>query len=231
MLWGGLGNDKLSSGADVDRLLGENGHDLLEAGAGDDTVYAGYGDDTIDAGSGSDWIDAGGGDDVLDLGEGNGFRLLATQDFGRGDDLMFGRAGNDTLHGGRGNDMLDGGEGDDVVNGGAGDDFLIGGAGADLFQFRSAHGVDIIADFSEDDRLILTRNINGEDIEADTLADRLQDLGDLTFLDLGNGHGVLFLGQDSDAGRSAAIAGRFLLIDATEAGGGHGRRCPMRRPP
>ncbi|WP_323718483.1 calcium-binding protein [Paracoccus aminovorans] len=45
----------------------------------------------------------------------------------------------------------------DVLNGGAGDDFLIGGSGADLFQFRSAHRVDIITDFSEKDRLIITQ--------------------------------------------------------------------------
>ncbi|WP_408634336.1 hypothetical protein [Paracoccus aminovorans] len=45
----------------------------------------------------------------------------------------------------------------DVLNGGAGDDFLIGGSGADLLQFRSAHGVGIIADFSEEDRLIITQ--------------------------------------------------------------------------
>ena len=142
-------------------------------------------------------MDAGGGDDSIDLGDGNDF-VAAIEDFGRGDDSIFGRAGNDTLHGGRGNDMIDGGAGDDALNGGAGDDFLTGGGGADLFQFRSAHGVDIIADFSDEDRLIITRNINGQSIDPESLGDRLHDLGDAAYLDLGNGHGVIFLGHDAE---------------------------------
>ena len=169
----------------------------MEGGAGNDTLHGGFGDDTLRAGTGNDWVDAGAGDDNIDGGEGNDF-VAAVEDFGRGDDSIFGRAGNDTLHGGRGNDMIDGGDGDDALNGGAGDDFLTGGSGSDRFQFRSAHGVDIIADFSAEDRLIITQNINAQSIVPASLEDRLADLGDAAFLDLGNGHGVIFLGHDAE---------------------------------
>lgn len=197
-LSGGLGDDRLYGGDGNDRLSGDNGHDLLDGGAGNDTIRGGYGDDSITAGDGNDWVDGGAGDDLIDLGAGNDF-VAAVEEYGRGDDSIFGRAGNDTLHGGRGSDLLDGGEGDDVLNGGAGDDFLIGGAGSDLFQFRSAHGVDTIADFSVEDQLVITRNINGQAIDPADLGDRIQDLGDSALLDLGNGHGVIFLGHDADS--------------------------------
>ncbi|WP_189654722.1 hypothetical protein [Paracoccus mutanolyticus] len=36
---------------------------------------------------------------------------------------------------------------------------------------------DIIADFSDEDRLIITRNVNGQSIDSESLGDRLQDLG------------------------------------------------------
>ena len=114
-------------------------------------------------------------------------------------DTINGHGGDDTINGGGGDDLIDGGGGDDALNGGAGDDFLVGGAGVDQFQFRSAHGVDIIADFSTEDRLIVTQNINGQPIDPASLDDRVQDLGDAAFLDLGNGYGVIFLGQDAES--------------------------------
>lgn len=194
---GGLGNDLMSGGDGNDRLNGGNGNDTQEGGTGNDTIHGGFGDDSIQGGAGNDWVDTGGGDDIVDLGDGNDF-VAAVEDFGRGDDVLLGRAGNDTLHGGRGNDMLDGGTGDDVLNGGAGDDFLTGGSGADVFQFRSSHGTDIIADFGLDDRLVLTSSINGQTIDLASLADRMLDLGDATLLDLGNGNGAIFLNQDPD---------------------------------
>lgn len=194
---GGLSDDLMSGGDGNDRLNGGNGNDTMDGGTGNDTIYGGFGDDSIQGGTGNDWVDTGGGDDIVDLGDGNDF-VAAVDDFGRGDDVLLGRAGNDTLHGGRGNDMLDGGDGDDVLNGGAGDDFLTGGSGADVFQFRSSHGTDIIADFGPDDRLVLTSSINGETIDLASLADRMLDLGDATLLDLGNGNGAIFLNQDPD---------------------------------
>lgn len=117
--------------------------------------------------------------------------------------MIFGGEGNDTMLGGRGCDQIDGGEGADVLNGGAGDDFLTGGAGADAFQMRSAHGIDTIADFSSEDVLTITRNINGIGgadglVSVEELTGRIEDLGSDCFLDLGGGNGAMFLGITAD---------------------------------
>ena len=120
-------------------------------------------------------------------------------DLGRGDDAIFGEAGNDRLHGGRGDDWLDGGDGNDTLVGGAGDDVMTGGAGADAFVVRSAFGVETITDFGDDDMLQITRGINGTGIASvEDLAGRVEDLGGDAWLDLGGGHGVLFLGVGGD---------------------------------
>ena len=114
----------------------------------------------IVAGAGDDRVEGGGGDDLIRLGDGNDV-LTANDDFGRGDDAVWGEGGNDKLLGGRGDDYLDGGDGNDRLVGGAGDDVLVGGAGADVFEIRGAFGMETIVDFSAEDRLEIGRGING----------------------------------------------------------------------
>jgi hemolysin type calcium-binding protein len=97
------------------------------------------GKDVLDGGAGNDTLDGGNGSDVLD---GNA-----------GDDWLLGGNGPDTLNGGPGNDTLDGGNGPDTLNGGPGNDLLIGGNGPDLFVSNAGFGEDIIADFSNEDRI------------------------------------------------------------------------------
>jgi len=133
--------------------------------------------------------------------------VTGLDDYGRGDDVIFGEAGDDRLHGGRGDDWLDGGVGDDTLVGGAGDDVLIGGEGADIFVMRSAFGVDTIMDFTAEDMLHVTNNVNGiGPLTTEALAARLEDLGGDAWLDLGGerGNGVLFLGVEADV-----LAGLF----------------------
>ena len=87
-------------------------------------------------------VDGGDGDDYIKTSMGN--------------DIIYTGDGNDSVWAGDGDDLIISGEGSSIVNGGAGDDFLTGGAGADVFEFRSAHGVDVITDFSAEDRLMIT---------------------------------------------------------------------------
>ena len=175
-------------------MTGGNGGDELDGGAGADIISGGYGDDVIAAGDGLDYVQGGGGNDVVHLGAGNDW-LYAYDDFGRGDDLVFGVAGHDTLEGGRGNDRLDGGAGNDLLVGGAGEDVLAGGAGADVFAIRAGGGHDTITDFGPEDRLQVTREVNGGRLES--LRDSsvsIEYRGGDGWIDFGNGVTVRLVG-------------------------------------
>jgi Ca2+-binding RTX toxin-like protein len=81
-----------------------------------------------------------------------------------GNDTLFGNQGDDTLNGGADADTLNGGDGNDSLNGGRGNDRLTGDGGADRFVFesgaaftRNGLGVDTITDFSEDDKIVLSK--------------------------------------------------------------------------
>jgi hypothetical protein len=74
IIYAGLGNDRVKSGAGDDyvdagagndTLEGNAGDDVLIGGAGDDTVKGGAGDDILVKASGSDWLDGGAGDDTI----------------------------------------------------------------------------------------------------------------------------------------------------------------------
>ncbi|ORE96929.1 glycerophosphodiester phosphodiesterase family protein [Aurantimonas sp. 22II-16-19i] len=111
------------------------GRDTVYGGTGDDkvsttdetsVVYALQGDDTVLAGAGEDVLYGDGGNDIIVAGAGDD-RLFG----GSGTDVLFGGAGADTLTGGVGDDVIvaDGsdtiryaaGDGVDLVTAGAGD--------------------------------------------------------------------------------------------------------------
>jgi Ca2+-binding RTX toxin-like protein len=54
-----------------DRLIGDNGPDLLQGLAGHDTLIGGYGNDTLDGGAGDDLLIAGAGADRVEGGLGD----------------------------------------------------------------------------------------------------------------------------------------------------------------
>ena len=144
----------------------------------------------------------GGGDETGWRGDGNDL-VAGRDDGGRGGDVVWGEGGNDQLHGGRGDDWLDGGVGNDILSGGSGADVLTGGAGADTFVVRSAFGLETITDFGAEDFLRITSNVNGiGPLDSDALIDRVTDLGDDSWLDLGGDNGVMFLGVDGTELRS-----------------------------
>ena len=88
----------------ADRIAGDDGANVLVAGAGDDVVDGRGGNDRLDGSTGNDSLDASSGDDVLTGGY--------------GEDSLQGGSGNDRFLAGlddSGNDVLDGGDGSDVV--------------------------------------------------------------------------------------------------------------------
>ena len=133
-----------------ERIIGNEGVNLIIAMGGDDTVWGGGlgdriqgrdGHDLLFGEEGSDYIYGGNGNDVIDGG-------LAR-------DNLYGQAGNDTIYGGPDHitDALYGGAGDDWLDGGPGLDLMYGGPGNDTYiasQFNdgifelAAQGIDVV---------------------------------------------------------------------------------------
>lgn len=124
------------------KITGNDFNNSITGGTGNDSLYGGVGKDTLSGGSGNDKLFGSAGNDSLVGGEGK--------------DTLSGGAGNDKLYGGNGNDSLSGGDGKDTIVGGKGSDTLRGGAGADIFFYASGDGNDVIADFTESDKIHLT---------------------------------------------------------------------------
>ncbi|KPP91205.1 MAG: putative Ca2+-binding protein [Rhodobacteraceae bacterium HLUCCA08] len=197
LVFGGAGNDTITTGDDRDTIFGGAGNDVIDAGIDDDYVEAGEGDDTVIGGEGRDTILGGDGDDVLygglDLSVSD---LVNLPDDGSGPfgpdlvtdnniDTIFGGDGNDTIYGMDDNDELYGGEGDDVVFGGVDNDLIHGDAGNDTLS--GDQGDDTIFGGDGDDV-----------IEGGIGADQMfGGFGSDTFLG-GNGGDVVIGGEDPD---------------------------------
>ncbi|NCW68043.1 MAG: hypothetical protein EBV86_05665, partial [Marivivens sp.] len=144
-LYGGIGNDTITSQGGNDTVDGGSGDDTIYYGAGNDLVYGGDGNDVIDDVSGSqlggaDTVYGGAGNDTAWLGlDGDTFYG------GTGNDTVYGEGGNDTLYGEVGDDWLQGDDGDDILDGGDGNDVMVGGAGNDVYVLSS--GLDYIGGF------------------------------------------------------------------------------------
>ena len=127
------------------KITGNDFNNSITGGTGNDSLYGGVGKDTLSGGSGNDKLFGGAGSDSL-VGD-------------DGKDTLSGGSGNDKLYGGKGNDSLSGGDGKDTIVGGKGSDTLRGGAGADIFFYASGDGNDVIADFTESDKIHLTSGL------------------------------------------------------------------------
>ena len=187
-VYGGAGNDVISTGDDNDVIFGGTGNDTIDGGIDDDEIDGGDGDDIIVGGEGSDDILGGAGDDTiyggLDPSFPDGLNIiddlpgvLADPDptngmdtirGGEGDDIIFGQDDDDTLYGDAGNDIIDGGIDEDEIHGGDGDDTLTGGQGDD----------EVFGDFGDDTIIGGQGDViyGGEDL----------DDGDIDTLDLTN---------------------------------------------
>jgi len=200
---GGLGEDRITTGAGNDLIFGDlalaadaalGGADIIDSGAGDDEIRGGAGSDTINAGSGNDVIFGALLFETASAGEGVGDFI----DAGSGDDDVFGSAlddqilggaGADRLLGGAGRDEIRGQDGDDVILGGLGDDLLFGDRGMD--EIFGEGGVDEIRGGAENDLLVAGTG----------LGDQL--LGGL-------GDDRIFGSDDAPAGRGTGATGDFV---------------------
>jgi Ca2+-binding RTX toxin-like protein len=131
----------------ADRLIGDDGDNILFGSSGNDRIVGGPGDDDLDAGTGRDTVSyaaashavdvdltahtaTGLGHDTLEgievvIGGPDGDLLRGSAADQRleghgGNDVLLGRGGGDALAGGPGADAMDGGEGHDTCNGGDG---------------------------------------------------------------------------------------------------------------
>lgn len=158
-VYGGAGNDSISTGDDRDTIEGGTGNDTIDSGIDDDSIDGGDGDDVINASLGSDIVFGGDGNDTIDAGidflsdyAGDTIGVpFADPNPNDGKDTVFGGAGDDTitagddadeLYGGADNDSIDGGIDDDYIEGGSGDDNIEGGHGSD--EIYGGDGNDII---------------------------------------------------------------------------------------
>jgi hypothetical protein len=182
ILTGDGGDDSVEGGAGGDLLGGRDGNDTLHGGGGDDHLHGDEGDDSLFGDDGDDVMDGEAGNDILVGGQGNDY--LAGHD---GKELILGEAGDDRLLGGGGQDTLDGGAGDDWLCGGEGDDSLTGGAGTDTIDGND--GDDTLWGFDDD----------APDAEMD-------------FLNGGRGDDTLHIGA-SDYAFGDEGADRFVLSD------------------
>ena len=121
------GADVLTGGGAADRIEGGPGKDVLNGLAGPDALFGGTEPDRLVGNRGDDVLFGNQGDDVLYGGLTGG--LPRNYD---GYDLLNGGEGNDRLAGGWQKDRLFGGPGDDRLAGGQNADHLVGEAGVDL---------------------------------------------------------------------------------------------------
>jgi hypothetical protein len=146
-IFGGDGDDSVTSGVGDDSVWGQAGNDVVNLGAGDDYFSGSTGNDEAHGGDGNDTLYGYDGDDDLWGENGDDFASA-----GDGFDWIGGGAGNDDLRGGDDADSIYGGTGQDVIRGEYGGDNLYGEAGLDTIYGGS--GNDYISGGDNNDTLV-----------------------------------------------------------------------------
>ena len=159
-LYGGAGNDTLSTGSGGGYLFGEGGTNTLNGGGGTNIFVAdgASGVDTMNGGSGSNlyYIDAnsivhGAGtfNNVIELQQNASLTLGSAQLGTDVQQVIFNGGTNSAdFHTATSSVFLYGGAGNDTLFGGAGNDFLYGGLGTNTFKFAAGWGKDTIEDWT-----------------------------------------------------------------------------------
>jgi Ca2+-binding RTX toxin-like protein len=191
-------NDQLSGDGNDNLIDGGLGKDTLKGAAGNDTLNGGDGNDVLQGDAGADILDGGTGNDKMIGGKDNDTyyvdslkdSVVETASGGAADTAIIsvdkylaaanleiltiasdagaigvtGNKSSNTISGNAAANKLDGKEGADVLQGGEGDD---------IFIFSSKLGsqnIDSIADFSEGDRIQLSKKIFSKAVaDADDL--------------------------------------------------------------
>ncbi len=158
-LYGGAGNDTITSQGGNDLLDGGLDNDSLDGGADNDTLFGGDGNDTLNGGNDNDTLDGGNGDDSMVGGAGTDVYIvdsvgdIVAEVLGTGSDevrtmlasyslaglTQIGRLTGTAVSGQQltGNTLFNtitGGAGNDTLDGGIiNSDTLVGGAGDDTY--------------------------------------------------------------------------------------------------
>ena len=141
MIYGGNGQNTITSGSGNNSIVGGTGNDVIYGGSGSSTITSGGGNDTIVGGSGNDVIYGGtvsgtatGGTGNTSIVGGTGNDVIYggngqnTISSGSGNNSIVGGTGNDVIYGGNGNTTITSGGGNDTITGGSGNDVIYGGA-------------------------------------------------------------------------------------------------------
>ena len=159
-LYGGAGNDTLTTGSGGGYLFGEGGTNVLTGGGGLNVFVAdgASGVDTMNGGSGSNiyYIDnnsivhgAGTFNTVIELQQ-NATLTLGSAQLGTDVQQVILNGGTNTadFSSATSSVYLYGGAGNDTLFGGTGNDFLYGGTGTNTFEFQTGWGQDTIEDWT-----------------------------------------------------------------------------------
>ena len=159
-LYGGAGNDTLTTGSGGGYLFGEGGTNVLTGGGGLNVFVAdgASGVDTMNGGSGSNiyYIDnnsivhgAGTFNNVIELQQ-NVSLTLGSAQLGTDVQQVILNGGTNTVDfsSATSSVFLYGGSGNDTLFGGTGNDFLYGGTGTNTFGFKPGWGQDTIEDWT-----------------------------------------------------------------------------------
>ncbi len=233
LVYGGDGNDDISTTTGVDTVYGGAGNDDIRTGLNTDYVYGEDGNDTIYGGDGNDQLSGNAGDDVI-YGEGGDDSI----DGGDDNDKLYGGSGRDTLNGFSGNDWIVGGDGDDGLDGGDGSDIILGDNGTitpntliagyfDVVVFLGG-GNDSLFGGMGDDRLF--GGGGNDDLYGNSGVDRIYGNEGMDRLFGGDDGDFLYGGDDDDklygeAGNDTLFGegGNDLIVgadgDDTESGG------------
>ncbi|WP_315754110.1 MULTISPECIES: VCBS domain-containing protein [unclassified Bradyrhizobium] len=190
--------------ANIERVTGGSGDDILIGSSAANTINGGDGDDIIRGGGGNDAIDGGVGIDLLDFSDAMaGITFTLTQSSSNTTGPTLSGIGQDTYKNMEGvigsayDDVINGSSSNDVLIGGAGSDKLTGNGGSDTFKWNAGDlaggGLDTILDFQTGtsgdviDISGLLASVSGN--HADAV--RFVDSGGHTSLASANGSGVL----------------------------------------
>ncbi|WP_316202812.1 MULTISPECIES: VCBS domain-containing protein [unclassified Bradyrhizobium] len=193
-----------SSIANIERVTGGSGDDILIGSSAVNAINGGDGDDIIRGGGGNDTIDGGAGIDLLDFSDATaGITFTLTQSSSNTTGPTLSGIGQDTYKNMEGvigsayDDVINGSSSNDVLIGGAGSDKLTGNGGSDTFKWNAGDlaggGLDTILDFQTGtsgdviDLSGLLASVSGN--HADAV--RFVDSGGHTSLASANGSGVL----------------------------------------
>ncbi|HVE98539.1 MAG TPA: PKD domain-containing protein [Mycobacteriales bacterium] len=209
IVYGGAGDDVLTTGQTSDSIHGGDGADTIYAEDSNDDLYGDGGDDRLFGGQGSDDVEGGPGVNTMDGGGESGYDYLIFTDSptGVGVDLasqqltyldgaatsagtaigfetVVGSDHDDRIFGDDLDNTVVGGHGNDEIHGRAGDDRVGGFEGADLLY--GGPGADELQGWDGDDQI---SGGDGDDVirgmeGADTL--------------FGDGGGDLVMGEEDD---------------------------------